>query len=459
VNSVLSAVDEYIANHLPEFRADLERLARIPSISARGGEPMAAAAALVAELLTAAGFEVSILPAEGFPVVYADSGGPAGKTLICYNHYDVQPPEPLELWDSPPFEPAERDGRLYARGISDDKGQLISRIAAMRAVRAVTGGLPVRVKFLVEGEEEIGSRSLGPFIAEHPSLLAADVCVWETGGIDSSGRPTVTLGKRGVLCVELRVHTLSRDAHSGQAHNLPNAAWRLVRALATIKDEHERIRIPGFYVDAHPPSAEALRLLEQMPSDEAFARDNFRVREFVNGHTGQAYKAAVYEPTANIAGITAGWQGPGSKTVIPAEATAKMDFRLVPDQDPADILQKLRRHLDAEGFADVEVVQLGGADQADTTPPDDPFVALTAQTATEIYGQPPALVPLIGGSGPGYPFRAILKTPIVTLGTADANTNIHSPNESLSLAQFAQGTRHMAHLLLAYGASGADRGE
>lgn len=456
MESTLAAVDQYIADHLGESLDDLKRLARIPSVSARGGEPMAAAADLVAELLAGAGLSVRVMPSDGFPMVYGAADGAATRTVICYNHYDVQPPEPLDLWVSPPFEPAERDGRLYARGISDDKGQLISRIAALRAVRAVTGGLPVRVKFIVEGEEEIGSRSLPAFIAAHSDLLAADACVWETGGVDSDGRPTVTLGKRGVLCVELRARTLDRDAHSGQAHNLPNAAWRLLRALATLKDEHERILIPGFYDDAHPPTAEARALLERMPSDEAFAREHFGVRDFVDGHSGQAYKDAVYAPTANIAGLSAGWQGPGSKTVIPAEATAKLDFRLVPDQDPADILAKLRRHLDANGFDDVVVTQLGGADRADTTPPDDPFVQLTARTAEEVYGVPAVLVPLVGGSGPGYPFRALLKTPIVSLGTSDPHTAIHSPNESVAIAQFVRGTRHMAHLLIAYGDSGAD---
>lgn len=447
---VVAAVDQYITDHMPQALDDLKRLVRIPSVSSRG-EHMDEAAALVAELLAGASFETRQLTTEGFPVVFGDSRTPAERTLICYNHYDVQPPEPLELWDSPPFEPAERDGRLYGRGISDDKGQLASRIAAMRAVHAVTGGFPVRVKFLVEGEEEVGSTSLPTFIERNHDLLAADACVWETGGVDSEGRPTVTLGKRGVLCIELRVRTLARDAHSGQAHNLPNAAWRLIQALATLKDEQERVRIPGFYDHALPPPDWAVDLLRAMPSDEALAREQYQVRAFVGGHTGEAYKAAVYQPTANVSGLRAGWQGPGSKTVIPGDATAKMDFRLVPDQDPGDILAKLRHHLDAEGFTDVEVIQLGGADRPDTTPADDVFVRLTAETAEEVYGKPAVLVPLVGGSGPGFAFRTILHTPIVTLGTADPFVTIHAPNESVSLAQFALGTRHMARLLLAYG--------
>lgn len=451
-------VDRYIADHLEESLADLERLVRIPSVSAKG-EGIADAAECVAELLRAAGFAAQVMPTSGHPVVYADSApsdaadaaGEAGRTLICYNHYDVQPPEPLDLWVSPPFEPARRDGRLYARGVSDDKGQLVSRIAAMRAVRAVSGGrLPVRVKFLVEGEEEISSPSLEPFVEAQRDLLAADTCVWEFGGVDHEGRPEVVLGLRGICYVEFRVRTLSRDAHSGEAHNLPNAAWRLIWALNSIKGPDERIRIPGFYDSAAPPTASDLRLLDTMPSNEEHTRDMYSVREFVSGHTGDAYKRAVYQPTANVAGIGAGWQGAGSKTVTPAEAVAKMDFRLVPGQDPQDVLARLRQHLDAEGFGDVEVSYLGG-ERAGTTPPEEPFVQLTVRTAEEVYGKPAVVKPLIGGSGPMHAFREYLSTPIVTLGCGDPESRAHSPNESINIEHFALATRHMAHLLLAYG--------
>ncbi len=445
----LAEIDAYINSHLDDALADLERLASIPSISSRG-EEMEPAAALVAELLNGSGFQAETMPTAGFPVVYADSGAQgAAKTLICYNHYDVQPPEPLELWTTPPFEPTVRDGRMYARGVSDDKGQLLSRIAAMRAVRAVTGGFPLRVKFLVEGEEEISSPNVEPFIEQHADLLAADACVWEFGGVDSEGRPQVVLGLRGICYVEYHVRTLSRDAHSGEANNLPNAAWRLLRALATIKGEDERILIPGFYDDVRQPSEREVALRDALPETEDFTRKRYNVKAFVGGHTGQAYKRAVFEPTANIAGLGAGWQGKGSKTVIPGEAMAKMDFRLVPDQDPRDIFRKLRAHLDAQGFSDVEVTYLGG-ERAGLTPPDDPFVLLTARTAEQIYGKPAVINPLTGGSGPTYAFRKHLGTPIVTLGPGDEDSAAHAPNESISLARFVQGTKHMAHLLLAY---------
>jgi acetylornithine deacetylase/succinyl-diaminopimelate desuccinylase-like protein len=446
----LAALDRYIDEHLEQSLDNLTRLTAIPSVSSKG-EHMDEAARFVADLLDSAGFAAQILPSGGFPVVYADSGEQAGRTLLCYNHYDVQPEEPLDLWDSPPFSAAVRDGRIYGRGVSDDKGQLISRLAAMRAVKAVTGGYPARVKFVVEGEEEIGSPNLEPFVERNADLLKADACVWEFGGVDSEGRPTLHLGLRGLLYVELRVRTMSRDAHSGSAHNLPNAAWRLLRALATIKDEQEHILIPGFYDAAKAPGEVEMRLFEAMPDDEAFIREHYGVREFVGGHTGLAFKRAVYDPTANIAGIGAGWQGPGAKTVIPAEAKAKMDFRLVPDQDPDALFEKLRAHLDAHGFADVELVKLS-AERPGTTPADDPFVQLTAHIAGEVYQKPVVIDPMVGGTGPVWAFRHFLRTPVVTIGAGDPLSNAHSPNESMALDQFLLATKQMARLLVDYGA-------
>jgi acetylornithine deacetylase/succinyl-diaminopimelate desuccinylase-like protein len=446
---VLEEIDRYIVRNLPVFLADLKRLVHVSSVSPRG-EGIEAAATLVAELLSDTGFAARIMTTAGFPIVYADARAHGKWTLICYNHYDVQPPEPLELWSSPPFVLTERSGRLYGRGVADDKGPLLSRIAAMRAVRAVMGELPALVKFLVEGEEEIGSISLGAFIRQNRELLTADACIWEMGGVDSQGNPSLILGMRGICSVEYRVRTMSRDAHSGGAHNLPNAAWRLIWALASIKGEDEHIRIPGFYDDVREPSEAEVQLLEQMPSDEPYTRAISGVSAFVGGHTGFGYKRAVYRPTANIAGLSAGWQGEGGKTVIPASARAKMDFRLVPDQDPEDIFAKLRRHLDMQGFGDVETFYLGG-ELAATTPPDDPFIQLAAKIAAEVYRRPVTLVPLMGGSGPMHLFRHYLRTPIVTLGASAPDVNIHAPNENISLQSFVLDTRHMAHLLVACG--------
>jgi acetylornithine deacetylase/succinyl-diaminopimelate desuccinylase-like protein len=410
---------------------------------------MEEAASYVSSLFAGLGFESQLMPTAGFPVVYAHAPGQSSRTLLLYNHYDVQPEDPVDLWTSPPFEAVERAGRIYGRGSSDDKGHLMSRIAALRAVREVLGHLPCGVKVMVEGEEEIGSTHVESFVEEHQDLLAADGCVWEFGGVDDEGRPMMTLGLRGLLYVELRARTLSLDAHSGGAHNLPNAAWRLIRALATIKDEHEHILIPGFYDGLLPIGPEEQRLLQELPSNEEATRRIFGVREFVGGHTGMAYKEAVYSPTANIAGIGAGWQGPGSKTVIPAAAMAKMDFRLLPDQDPDAIFASLRRHLDAHGFDDVELTKLG-AERAGVTPADDPLVQLTARLASEVFGKESVIDPMIGGTGPVWPFRHFLHTPVVPLGAGDPESRAHAPDESISVALLELATRQMARLLVAF---------
>lgn len=450
MSDVLAEIDRYIEQDLHVSLEALKRLVRIPSVSCRG-ESIEPAARLVAELLAEVGLQAEVMPTVGFPVVFADSGGPGNKTLLCYNHYDVQPPEPLDLWESPPFDPTVRNGRLYARGVADDKAEIISRIAAIRAVKAVTGSLPMRVKFLIEGEEESGSRSLAPFITEHKDLLAADVCLWEGGGVDAEGRPTMYLGLRGFCGVEYRVQTLTRDAHSGCILNLPNAAWRLVWALGSIKGPDERIRIPGFYDGVEPPTDIQRQLVAQMPdADEDFNRAWYGVKEFVGGRTGLAYREAIFDPTATISGLQAGWQGEGLQNIVPSRAVAKMDFRLSPGQDPEAIYYKLRQHLDTQGFADVETTYLGG-ERAAATPPDDPFVQVTARTAEVIYGKPMVLVPMTGGSGPMATFRNELNVPVIALGTGDPESEGHAPNESLSLRHFVLGTRHLAHFLLACG--------
>jgi len=445
-------LDAAVGRHLQQAWSDLRDLVAIPSVSAKGLH-MEEAADHVAGLLSPLGFTTQILPTGGFPVVYAEAPGESDQTILLYNHYDVQPEDPIELWTSPPFEATEREGRIYGRGSSDDKGQLISRIAALRAVREVVGGFPCRVKVMVEGEEEIGSPHVESFVQEHKDLLAADGCVWEFGGVNDEGRPEIHLGLRGLLYIEMRVRTLGLDAHSGSAHNLPNAAWRLIRALSIIKDENEHILIPSFYDGLQPPSPLDTQLLQELPSDEDSVRRTFAVQEFVGGHTGMAYKEAVYSPTANIAGIGAGWQGPGSKTVIPAVATAKMDFRLLPDQDPDTIFDHLRKHLDAHGFSDVELTKLG-AERAGVTPADDPFVRLTAQIATAVFGNQTIINPMIGGTGPVWPFRHVLGVPVVTLGAGDHLSRAHAPDESISVDLFELSTRQMARLLVAFGAAG-----
>lgn len=443
----LERVDAYLTEHLEETLADLARLCGQPSVAAQG-LGMAECADLTAELLRAAGLRADVMPSDGFPVVYGELAGASPKTLLFYNHYDVQPAEPLELWDSPPFEMARRDGKLYARGVGDDKGHIVSRLAAIRAIRAVHGELPCAVKFVIEGEEEIGSNNLPAFIERHRDLLRADGCIWEFGGIGYDGRPFTYLGMRGDFYVELSVKRLTHDAHSGLGGSIfPNAAWRLTWALATLKGQDERILIDGWYDNIVPPSEYDRELLDRLPDDEAKLKADYGLDCFLGGATGVALREQeVFVPTCTISGLTSGYQGPGSKTVLPAEARAKIDFRLVPDQDPADLLGKLRRHLDRHGFQDVAITQLGGEHPARTTS-DSPFVDLVAATAASLYDGPLTIAPMSGGSGPMYPFVKYLGVPIANAGIGRPNSNAHAPNEHVFVDEFLRGARHIARII------------
>src|SRR5579884_3066388 len=312
--------------------ADLARLCALPSVSAKG-EALEPCAELVADLMRARGLEAHLLPTEGGPpVVFGEAAADRADapTVLFYNHYDVQPAEPLELWQSPPFTLTVRGGKAYARGAADDKGHIVSRLLALETIRAANGGkYPFHVKFLAEGEEEVGSPHLGAFVQTHRDLLRADACIWEEGGVNEQGRPTLYCGMRGIAYFELSVKTIAYDAHSGVGGSiLPNAAWRLVWALSLLKDRHERILLPGHYDTARLPDLRDLQLLDALPDEEAYYRREFGLEEkgFLGGpqtHGLEFKRRAVFEPTLTICGLTGGWQGAGAKTVLPSEARAR----------------------------------------------------------------------------------------------------------------------------------------
>ncbi len=445
--------DEFLNANLDHYVQETARYCAQPSISARN-EGTAECALLVADLLREHGLTVETYSTPGNPVVVGRMSGDSPRTLLFYNHYDVQPPEPLELWTSPPFEPTVRDGALYARGAKDDKGELISRLAALDAVRAAHGGtLPCGVLFVVEGQEEVGSPHIAAFVQEHLDILKADAAIWEEGGTDPNGRPATQLGVRGILYVQLDVQTLKMDAHSGGANAFPNAAWRLVRALNTLKDEQEHILIPGFYDNIQPPTALDYQLIEAIPADEMAMfekemRDYFIVDDFVLHRSGKELELAVFEPTCNIAGITSGFQGEGLKTVVPAKASAKIDFRLLPGQDPQDILKKLRAHLDQQGFKDVEVKQLGGMMWPVKIAADHPFIKLYDTTAEEVYGKATLNTPMIGGSSPVYAFAGPLgNIPVVFAGVGNGKNRTHSPDEHVRIVDLLNAARQFARMI------------
>jgi len=441
-------VFRHIEEHQQEAIDELIRLCRLPSVSAEGSA-IEETAELVSEMLCSLGFRTQILPkAGGHPVVYGELAGAARKeTILFYNHYDVQPAEPLDLWSSPPFEPAVRDGKLYGRGVCDNKGNIVARLAAIRAFQAVRGQVPLSLKFCIEGDEEIGSPGIEPFVEEQRQLLAADACLWEGGGVNWRGQPQITLGVKGLLYVELEARGANRDAHSSYATVVPNPAWRLAWALATLKDPQENILIDGFYQGVRPPSHQERAAVEAMsPQEEETAR-SLGLDGFLKGVRGLDYRLRhLFEPTCNIAGLSSGYQGPGTKTVLPARATAKLDFRLVPDQCPNDVLAKLQRHLRQTGYGDVEVRCLS-AERPARTPMDHPFVSLVCEATRQVYGQEPALIPSMAGTGPLYPFVKTLALPTTDCGIGYPESRIHAPDENIRLADFLQGTKHIAAVL------------
>jgi len=444
-------VDSYLQAHLDESLRELSRLCAQPSVAAQN-LGMQACAELVQDLLVQRGFTTEIAETDGHPVILAERGGQTDKTLLFYNHYDVQPPEPLELWDSPPFEPERREGKLFARGVSDDKGHITSRLLAIDAFLDRHDELPCRIKFIIEGEEEIGSVHLPAFVSNHKEELQADACVWEFGGVDHRDVPLQYLGLRGICYLELSVKTADADVHSGLGGSIfPNAAWRLVWALASLKNEHEVIQIPDFYQPVVPPSARDLELLEQLPDVSQEYRDRYGIPHFLKGIEGglELHQTQVFEPTCTICGLTSGYQGPGSKTVLPAQASAKVDFRLVPNQTPEDVIDGVRSHLDQAGFSDVSLTYLGGGPPA-RTDPDHPFVQLTAEAARDVYGVPMTLVPLTGGSGPNHAFVHTLGLPVVTAGIGYPGSNAHAPNENIRLDLYLKGAQHIARIIQAF---------
>jgi len=442
---------DYIDQHADEYVARLRALCRQPSIAAQA-KGMAETADMVIELLRQIGAEPQLIPTEGFPVAFGAIQGRAPRTLSFYDHYDVQPPEPLELWDSDPFAAEIRDGRIWARGAADNKGNLVARACAVEAFQKVRGELPLNVKFIVEGEEEIGSPNLPPFAEAHADLLAADGCIWEAGYKDTQGRPEIYLGVKGILYVELSASAAKSDLHSSWAAVVPNPIWRLAWALNTLKDQDERILIPGFYDPVREPTPEEIQALERMGFDEDGHRRQFGLPQFLGGRSGiPLLVKLLFQPTCNVCGISGGYEGPGSKTVLPNRAFVKIDFRLVPDQDPDQVCDQLRRHLDAHGFEDIEIKVLGPEHPA-RTPMDDPLVDAVVETARQVYGVEPVVYPLTAGTGPMYELCQKFGIPSVSTGVGNAESNTHAPNENIVIADFIQGIKHIALIMERYAA-------
>ncbi len=418
-----------------KFKALITDYCRFESVAAQN-RMMSETADWVEKLLKDTGFETRQLEVAGSPnYVYAYQKGKSDFTLLLYNHYDVQPETPVELWESKPFEVTERDGKLVARGICDNKAELISRICAIRAIQAAQGQLPINIKWIIEGEEEIGSPHFDAMTKQYGELLKADGTLWEGGGFNEKGQAALALGFRGMLYVEYNVELMKVDAHSGGAHALPSAAWRLGKALASLKDENGHVLIPGFYDDVRQPTESEKQALHDNVDAEQEKRNlaMYGIDSFLHNKTGYELEAEVFEPTANIAGFLTGYIEAGVKTVLPAKAMAKMDFRLVPEQRPDDILEKLKSHLKAQGFEDVQVKKMSSGDPV-VTPIEGDFVQRMTQVCRAFTEQEPEIIPLVGGT---LPLLGAMKNNVGVLGISTSGnpsyygSGAHAPNEHI----------------------------
>ncbi|MFW9909963.1 MAG: M20/M25/M40 family metallo-hydrolase [Candidatus Thorarchaeota archaeon] len=441
---MLEEVNNYLDRNLERSLADLYEILRIPSVAAKG-EHMDEAAKWVADKLEKVGFETVLHPTSGQPVVTGHLDMGAKRTLMFYDHYDVQPAEPFELWDSPPFEPSQRDGRLYARGVADNKGDTVSRIWVLKAFMDTGTPLPVNIKFIVEGEEEIGSPRMPEFTKKNKDFMKADGGIWEFGGAGIDGRQEAWLGLKGLLYVQLEVEKLKMDAHSAYACFLPSASYRLVWALNSLKDANGRILIDGFYDDQMNLTDSELQAISKIDMHEELTKSHYGVATYLNNLSGSRLKEAYYNaPTCNIAGIGAGWQGMGSKTVLPAKAFAKVDFRLVASMDPQDILNKLRSHLDKHGFTDIKIAWSDGYPAA-KTPIDHPFIGIANRANQLVFGQELVIHPTNPGSGPLYLF--VEHVPMVSIGCGDFASRAHSPNESIVIDNYRLAMHRIATVI------------
>jgi len=447
-----NAIDTFVEQNQDRLLNELKDFLRIPSISTlpEHKPDVNRAAKFVADSLKNAGLEhVEVIPTAGNPLVYGDWMHAPGKpTVLCYGHYDVQPPDPLELWVNPPFEPAIRDGNIYARGSADDKGQMYMHVKAVEALRAIHGKLPINVKFLVEGEEEVGGASITKYVSENPSKLKADVALVSDTALYADGLPTLCIGLRGLVYMEIEATGASRDLHSGlYGGAAPNPIFGLAELLTHCKHENGVIRIPGMYDDVAVPAPAELESWLSLHFDEArFLQHEVGSTRLI-GEPGYSVLERVWaRPTFEVHGIAGGFTGAGAKTVIPSKATAKVSFRLVPNQDPEKIVQSFREFLQAHTPAGIKIeLRVLSAGPAIMVDPNHPAIQTAARAFSEMFGKPTVFT-RSGGSIPVVgDFANHLGIPSILMGFGLPDDCLHSPNEKYCLANYYRGIMTIAH--------------
>lgn len=439
-------LDRFIQQNEREYLETLMKLLKLPSISSQNNG-VAECANVLRQIMEEIGIPTRIMDTTGYPVVYGELSTPGSDTtVLIYGHYDVQPTEPHEAWVTPPFEPSIRDGKIYARGAGDNKGQLVAQILAAKTMLAVYGTVPVNVKFVFEGEEESSSKNFEEFVTNHKDLLRADVVYTSDGPLHSSGAPIVMLGCRGMLYLELAARGASHDNHSGNHGGIaPNPAWKLVHLLSTMVSPDGHVLVEGFYDHVKEPTEYEQELLRALPFDSKEAARTSGLEDLpLDGAT--YYRRISMSPTFNISGLLSGYSGEGIKTVIPSIATAKLDLRLVVNQDPDEILERVRRHVVVHA-PDIEVRCLGQV-KPSRTPAELPVVQRITDAVQTSFRRDPVVLPATGATFPDYVFTQILNTPSVLVPYANADENNHAPNENMDISCFFQGIRCTCQVLM-----------
>jgi len=442
---------QYLQKTEKKRRDDLFRLLKFPSVSAKSEhkDDIKQCAAWLKSHLAGIGFKARVMPTGGHPVVYAqylvDKKAP---TVLYYGHYDVQPPEPLELWKSAPFKPEIRSGYIYARGSTDDKGQTFAQIKGLEAVIKTAGTLPVNVKFLIEGEEETHSANLPRFIRKNKKLLAADVVVVSDTAQFSRTLPAVTIGLRGIASVEVFVYGPNRDVHSGSFGGaITNPINALCAMVGRLYDKDGKVTIPGFYKGVRPISKGMKKALARLPFKAAAYRKSLGVPALAGEKGYSTFERTWLRPTCDVNGVTGGYQGEGAKTIIPSMASCKITMRMVPGQDPKDICNRIEKYLKriAPKSVRVKVDKHGGA-QACLVPTNSPWLVAAHKAIAAGFGVEPVYM-LEGGSIPVVnDFKSILKLDTLLVGFGQADDNIHSPNERFRVRDFERGCLTAAFL-------------
>ncbi len=448
----LTAIFAHIDDHRQDYLDRLFTYLRQPSISAHG-LGIAETAEHITGVMQTLGLEPRIIPTSGWPMVLGKRNDrPGAPTVMLYGHYDVQPPDPLELWDSPPFEPTIRDGKIYARGVGDNKGQHFAQILGIEATLAVLGTLPCNVKVLLEGEEEIGSPRMPEFIREHRDELAADLVVTADGPTHENGQGTLHFGVRGVLSFELRARGANHDLHSGNWGGIaPNPIWTLIHLLGTMKNDRGTVTIDGFYDNVQPLTPLEREALAALPVDLPKIKRDLEL-ETLDAPTDRGFFERLSAwPTFTINGFHGGYGGPGSKTVLPHEAFVKCDIRLIESQTADEIFANVEAHV-RQHAPSVAIVRQGSMDPS-KTPIESVYTAPLVGAITAAQGAP-LLVPALGGSLPDYVFTKILGIPAFGTPYANADESNHAPNENLEVERFYNGIKTGAAVLAYLGAMG-----